>query len=208
MFRAGSRAAGRVSGMTLKPYLTCCRQRENRTTASPVLRAAFLVIGWAALVVAVSSCRAAGERSSGNKAPEYAVASSTLTKRPLSAHQDSGPSPAGAEVESNHSSGGNRNPNAALRLALEELTWSFNDTNLGRIDVVVVLPDRKPDQKFPLLVALHGRGEALKGPARGARGWVDDYALVRAMQRLSAPPLGTSDFEGIVTAQRLTTLNE
>src|SRR5512145_1440865 len=111
MFRTGSRAAGRVSGMTFGLHLTCCRQGEHRATASPVLRAAFLAIAWAALVVAVSSCRAAGKHSSVNQAPEHAVASSTLTKRPLSRHQDSGPIPAGTEVESNHPSGGARNPN-------------------------------------------------------------------------------------------------
>jgi iron(III)-salmochelin esterase len=95
----------------------------------------------------------------------------------------------------------------ALRIALEEQTWTFQDPNFGRIDVVVVLPDRRPDERFPLLVALHGRGEAMKGSQRGARGWVDDYAMLRAMRRLGSPPLTISDFEGIVTPKRLTTLN-
>jgi enterochelin esterase-like enzyme len=96
---------------------------------------------------------------------------------------------------------------ANLRLAMEELTWTFQDETLGRLDVVVVLPDRKADERFPLLVALHGRGEAMKGPVRGARGWVDDYALLRAMARLNAPPLNARDFEGFVMQERLKTLN-
>lgn len=94
-----------------------------------------------------------------------------------------------------------------LRTAMEEFTWTFQTPAFGRIDVVVVLPDRKPEERFPLLIALHGRGEALKGPVRGARGWVDDYALMRAMQRLAAPPLTVNDFEGIVASERLDSLN-
>ena len=59
----------------------------------------------------------------------------------------------------------------------------------------------------PVLLAFHGRGEALKGPDRGARGWVDDYALTRAMRRLSAPPLTAADFESFVAPERLERLN-
>jgi hypothetical protein len=57
------------------------------------------------------------------------------------------------------------------------------------------------------LIALHGRGETLKGPARGARGWIDDYALPKAIERLRRPPLTPSDFEGFVDAERLGALN-
>jgi hypothetical protein len=71
----------------------------------------------------------------------------------------------------------------------------------------VVLPDRRVDERFPVLIALHGRGEAMKGPVRGARGWVDDYGLLRAMQRLSNPPLTKRDFEGFVTEDRLQSFN-
>lgn len=95
----------------------------------------------------------------------------------------------------------------SLKAAMQELTWTFSDSALGRIDVVVVLPDRRPEQRFPLLVALHGRGEAMKGSQRGARGWVDDYALMRAMRRLSEPPLTAADFEGFVQSDRLALLN-
>lgn len=97
---------------------------------------------------------------------------------------------------------------AALKQGTEELTWTFTDTPLGRMDVVVVLPDRLPHEKFPILIALHGRGEALKGPVRGARGWVDDYALGRAIRRLAMPPLSAADFEGIAEGSRVKLLNE
>jgi iron(III)-salmochelin esterase len=98
-------------------------------------------------------------------------------------------------------------PVSTLKQGTEELTWTFDQTAVGRIDVVVVLPDRKPGERFPLLIALHGRGEAMKGPVRGARGWVDDYALGHAIRRLSMPPLRSEDFEDIVDAKRLNLLN-
>lgn len=60
-----------------------------------------------------------------------------------------------------------------------------------------------PDAKLPLLFALHGRGEARKGPALGVQGWPKDYALLRAIARVCAPPLTTEDFETFVEADRL-----
>jgi enterochelin esterase-like enzyme len=81
-------------------------------------------------------------------------------------------------------------------------------TRIGQMRAVVVLPERGPDERFPVLIAMHGRGEALKGPERGARGWVDDYALRRAIDRLAHPPLKSADFEGLVQETRLAALNE
>jgi enterochelin esterase-like enzyme len=95
-----------------------------------------------------------------------------------------------------------------LKQGTEELTWTFDQTAFGRIDVVVVLPDRLPNERFPVLIALHGRGEAMKGPVRGARGWVDDYALGRAIRRLSMPPLVSRDFEGLAEPKRIKSINE
>lgn len=89
---------------------------------------------------------------------------------------------------------------------LREVTWQFPSGPFGPSEVVVAIPEgaKKP---LPVLVAFHGRGEALKGPHRGARGWIDDYALQRATSRLSTPPLRPNDFEGFVTSERLTVLN-
>lgn len=60
----------------------------------------------------------------------------------------------------------------------------------------------------PVLVALHGRGEASKGVVQGARGWRDDYALDRASRRLRSPPLTRDDLQGFVAPARLEALNE
>jgi hypothetical protein len=93
------------------------------------------------------------------------------------------------------------------RLPAEERTLDFPTTGVGRMSVVVAVPERAPDQRFPVLLALHGRGETLKGPARGARGWVDDYALGRAVGRLARPPLAEDDFERFIQPPRLELLN-
>lgn len=99
-------------------------------------------------------------------------------------------------------------PSLRARLPVTELSWDFGMTRIGPMRAVVVLPEREPDERFPVLIAMHGRGEALKGPERGSRGWVDDYALRRAIDRLSHPPLKSADFEGFVSAERLAALNE
>jgi enterochelin esterase-like enzyme len=83
-------------------------------------------------------------------------------------------------------------------------TWTFGDG--GR--AVVILPSwTRPDEKLPVLIALHGRGEATKGPALGVMGWPRDYALMRAIDRVCSPPLTAQDYEGFFDAKRLADTN-
>ncbi|HEY4104464.1 MAG TPA: esterase [Polyangiaceae bacterium] len=101
-----------------------------------------------------------------------------------------------------------RENNAKPMLPAQELTWDYPSTELGPMRVVVLIPERAADARFPVLVAMHGRGEALKGPERGARGWVDDYLLPTAIERLHRPPITPEDLRGFVDEARLTRLNE
>ncbi len=76
------------------------------------------------------------------------------------------------------------------------------------MSVVISIPARANEsERFPVLIALHGRGESFKGPARGARGWIDDYWLPRALERLQNPPLNRDDLLGLYGAKRLADLN-
>lgn len=84
-------------------------------------------------------------------------------------------------------------------------TWTLPGD--GRA-VSIVPAWAKPDEKLPLLFALHGRGEANKGPALGVMGWPKDYALLRAIDRVCNPPLTTTDFEGMVEPGRLALHND
>ncbi|HEY1692163.1 MAG TPA: alpha/beta hydrolase-fold protein [Polyangiaceae bacterium] len=88
------------------------------------------------------------------------------------------------------------------------LTWDLGPKAFGDARAVVVVPAwGAPDARFPVVVALHGRGESVKTPAEGAMGWPRDYAMVRAIDRLRAPPLRDSDYEGFVTPARLAETN-
>lgn len=83
-------------------------------------------------------------------------------------------------------------------------TWTFDG---GGRAVVIVPSWTKPGEKLPVLVALHGRGEATKGPVEGVMGWPRDYALIRAIERVCAPPITSADLEGFVDPKRLADLN-
>lgn len=83
-------------------------------------------------------------------------------------------------------------------------SWSFDG---GGRAVAIVPGWASTETRFPLLVALHGRGEALKGPDNGVMGWPRDYALLRAIRRICAPPLTNADFEGFADAKRLAETN-
>lgn len=90
----------------------------------------------------------------------------------------------------------------------DELSWTFARGPFGPTDVVISLPSaRSPEQRFPVLVTFHGRGESAKGSRRGSRGWIEDYGLIRAIERLGAPPLRAEDFESFVTEERLARFN-
>lgn len=95
-------------------------------------------------------------------------------------------------------------PPGATRL----INWTLPERGANG-EAAVLLPDN-PGQtatRWPLVVALHGRGEALKGPHDGSLGWAHDYALGHAVSRVSNPPIGEDDVEGFVNAQRLAFYN-
>jgi iron(III)-salmochelin esterase len=73
---------------------------------------------------------------------------------------------------------------------------------------VIAPRDRLPTRKLALLVALHGRGEARKGPRRGGLGWPEDYALLRALDRARRLPIQAEDYEGHAEPKRLGEINQ
>jgi hypothetical protein len=88
------------------------------------------------------------------------------------------------------------------------LEWTMDPWPGGPAMAKIVVPTwGAPGELFPLVVALHGRGEALKGPERGAGGWPDDYAMLRAFDRIRHPPLVDADFENLADPVRLAAIS-
>jgi hypothetical protein len=88
------------------------------------------------------------------------------------------------------------------------LQWDLGPQPWGPGRAAVVVPTwGGPDDRFPVVLALHGRGEAVKSPVEGALGWPRDYALVRAFDRLRAPPLRDADYEGLAEPARMADAN-
>jgi hypothetical protein len=87
------------------------------------------------------------------------------------------------------------------------LTWTLPERGVNG-EAAILIPDDGGDvDRWPLVVALHGRGEALKSPPDGAMGWIHDYGLDHAITRVSNPPLGEDDVQGFVDPERLATYN-
>jgi enterochelin esterase-like enzyme len=89
------------------------------------------------------------------------------------------------------------------------LDWSFEGASArgGADRAVVLVPPAKPGQRFPVLVALHGRGEATRGAEAGAYGWVRDYRLPAQLDALGRGTLTKADFQSFVASARLDTMN-
>ena len=74
----------------------------------------------------------------------------------------------------------------------------------GQLATIFLPPGAKG---WPLLVALHGRGEAGRGLAAGAHGWRDDYGLDAIRARLEKPPLVAADAADMLPDDRLQAMN-
>jgi enterochelin esterase-like enzyme len=90
----------------------------------------------------------------------------------------------------------------------DEKELIFESSPVGPEKAVAVVPKwGDPGQRFPVLIALHGRGEAVRGVDVGAHGWLRDYELGRAIERLRSPPLTRDDLKGFVDEARLHRIN-
>lgn len=62
-------------------------------------------------------------------------------------------------------------------------------------------------ERLPILIALHGQGEARRGPERGFLGWVNDYHLPDAFAALARGTLTADDYQSFVRAEHLAARN-
>jgi iron(III)-salmochelin esterase len=89
--------------------------------------------------------------------------------------------------------------------------WSFPGASAegGAERAVAVVPPQAPGEtrRFPVLIALHGRGEAVRGPEAGAYGWIRDYHLLAHLAALGRGVLRREDFQSFVASERLASFN-
>ncbi len=86
--------------------------------------------------------------------------------------------------------------------------WTLPERGpMGEVAIAVPEPAPGGASRWPLVVALHGHGEAMKPPPDGAMGWIHDYGLPNAIERVSNPPLTADDVQGFVDPDRLALYN-
>ena len=93
---------------------------------------------------------------------------------------------------------------------LDLLDWSFpGGAAAGGSDRATVLVPRGAPlgTRFPVVIAMHGKGEAVRGPEAGAYGWIRDYKLPNAVAALTRGKLENKDFLGFVLPDRLAAMN-
>jgi enterochelin esterase-like enzyme len=79
--------------------------------------------------------------------------------------------------------------------------------------VLVTFPRRAdgrehaPHERLPLVIALHGQGEARRGAERGFLGWVTDYHLPDAFAALQRGVLTEADYQSFVRSEHLAARN-
>ena len=86
-------------------------------------------------------------------------------------------------------------------------------TPWGERRVLVSFPRRPdhrlspPGRRYPILIALHGRGEALVGPERGYLAWAIRYLMPNAFEALARGRLTQRDYRGLVRTEHLRVVN-
>jgi enterochelin esterase-like enzyme len=117
------------------------------------------------------------------------------------------PQPSAARVEDVHAPDARTEPPSGDALCSEK-ELEFEGSAIGPEKALAIVPAwGQKGERFPLLVALHGRGEAVRGMDVGAHGWMRDYELGRTIARLRAPPLVREDLKGFVDEARLARIN-
>lgn len=88
------------------------------------------------------------------------------------------------------------------------------ETPWGEQRVLMTFPRRgdrlehPPDERYPVVIALHGRGEALQGAERGYMGWANRYGLAEAFATLSRGRVFLTDYRRFARPAHLAYLNQ
>ncbi len=97
-----------------------------------------------------------------------------------------------------------RTPPKDLRL----VDWTFDERRPFVHRALVLTPTHLPEgERAPVLVLLHGLGEAKEGPESGVFAWLDRYGLGGAYTRLRSPPVASISKRKDLTDARAKELN-
>lgn len=88
---------------------------------------------------------------------------------------------------------------------LHDLAFDGEEAAGGSARAVALAPDE--GGPYPVLIALHGRGEAVRGAEVGAYGWTRDYQVGNAIEALRRGKLTEADLQRLATPARLEELN-
>ena len=103
-------------------------------------------------------------------------------------------------------------PSLASRTPPDDLAivdWTFDEAWPFKRRALVATPTHlAADQKVPVLVLLHGLGEAKQGPEAGVFAWLDRYGMGSSYARLRHPPLASTHKRKDLTDARAKELNE
>ncbi len=97
---------------------------------------------------------------------------------------------------------------AAAAPALSSQRFSMVGPTKEREQAIALwAPPAQQGERLPIVIAFHGKGESVLGPARGYAAWVERYGLGNAYGALLAPPLTAAAFGGLVRDKELAGLN-
>lgn len=92
---------------------------------------------------------------------------------------------------------------------LKIVDWEFDDAPPFKRRALVAVPTHLADgDKVPVLVLLHGLGEAKQGPDAGVFAWLDRYGLGSSYARLRHLPLASTSKRKDLTDARAQQLND
>jgi enterochelin esterase-like enzyme len=115
---------------------------------------------------------------------------------------------ADVQIETPSRDAGRESESSADKASFSEKELEFEGSAVGPEKALAIVPRwGEPGEKFPVLVALHGRGESVRGMDVGARGWLRYYDLGKTIERLRSPPLTREDLKGFADETRLARIN-
>jgi predicted esterase len=91
---------------------------------------------------------------------------------------------------------------------IQSVRFAIHGYDGGRESALAIWPaDRPQNERWPMVIAFHGMGEAREGKDKGYRAWLERYGLGPAFEALLGGTLSKDTFGGLVRDDALKVLN-